>query len=95
MVGNGGLDNSSVLHNIKVSTGLVRSQVSFISESAQAFDKGILRSCLISGLIEPYIRHQIAESDFPRAFIEYVYKRLRYARMRQTCLVAVFFLLKT
>ena len=53
MVGNGGLDNSYVLHNIKGSTGLVGSQVSFISESAQAFDKGILRSRLISGLVEP------------------------------------------
>ena len=53
MVGNGGLDNSSVLHNIKVSTGLVRSQVSFSPESAQAFDRGILGSRLISGLVEP------------------------------------------
>ena len=53
MVGNGGLDNSSVLHNIKAFTGLVRSQVSFSPESAQAFDKGILRSRLISGLVEP------------------------------------------
>ena len=50
MVGNGGLDNSSVLHNIK---GLVGSQVSFSPTSAQAFDKGILRSHLISGLVEP------------------------------------------
>ena len=52
-VGNGGIDNSSVLHNIKASTGLVRSQVLFSPESAQAFDKGILRSRLISGLVEP------------------------------------------
>ena len=52
-VGNGGLDNSSVLHNIKGSTGLVGSQVSFSPTSAQAFDKGILRSHLILGLVEP------------------------------------------
>ena len=52
-VGNGGFDNSSVLLNKKASIGLVRSQVSFSPESAQAFDKGILRSRLISGLVEP------------------------------------------
>ena len=60
------------------------SQVSFSPESAQAI-KAILRSRKISGLVwalkvhEPYIRHQNADTESPRAYIDNTW--LWHARM--------------